>query len=284
MSLGYLYQSVDKEAERLRILNEIYNKNTLSELSPFLTKSARVLEIGPGVGLLGIEIAKGLDDPRQYTGLDQDPKQVERAKAHFAAAGLPVDSILHGSVLDIDAVSALAGQNFDVIYCRWVVAHIPVDRRDEVLAKLYTRLIPGGRLICEEGDVSTVKMRDSAVLEGDPGKMAFDHWYAFSFALEKLYHLDLRLGCKISEILASATKQPAETRYFQPLLASEREKMMFSYAIASTQAAVEQVIKADLMPFFDAEKLEEDLVGMARDGRIQIDYIQNSFAMVQSPC
>lgn len=286
MTFGYVYKSIDKEAERLKILNEIYNPSTLSKLEKFLTKEANVLEIGPGVGLLGIEITKRLSHPLQYIGLDQDSKQVERAQANFQEAGLPDCCILQGNVIEIDKITALDNRRFDIIFCRWVMAHIPAEILTFTLKNLYNRLNPGGKLICEEGDVSTVHLISKKELAGDPSKKAFEAWYGFSFALEKLYNIDLRLGIKIGQALLDATGQIPDSDTFQPRLSTPDHKIMLSYAIASTKTAVEQVVASGLVPFFDshvARTLEENLVKLAYDASIDINYIRNYFTFVKKP-
>ena len=251
-----------------------------------LFRSLCILEIGPGIGLLGIQICKLLSEPSLYCAIDQDLGQVARAKENFSNAGLSPECIVHASVLDLGTIPKLSTEKFDLIFCRWVMAHISADKRQEVIKALYERLSPGGSLVCEEGDVSCTTLKSKKDLEGSVSKRAFDTWYAFSFALEKLFPLNLRLGSDMTELLRDYTKQEPRVSIFQPKLALPEEKIMLSYAIASTRLAMKQVIENGLLPSLTDEAgktLEDDLITLANDSDVTINYIKNYITVVTKP-
>jgi 2-polyprenyl-3-methyl-5-hydroxy-6-metoxy-1,4-benzoquinol methylase len=286
MEQSYIYESIDKEAERLHILNKIYNVNSLAHLTKLITPASVVLEIGPGIGMLGAEIAEKLSSTLQYTGLEQDIQQIERAKKTFAQRDLVVlpDTFIHGSVTDIDNIEGLKNKKFDLIFCRWVIAHLPADRVSTTLTNLYQYLKPGGYLVCEEGDVSVACVVNKAPTFTSPVTQAFDKWYTFSFALEKVFNLNLRIGADIEKILAESTATHPITYTFQPRLSSSEEKMMFSYAIASTKKAREHILLQDpnfFHVFGDMDQLERDLIRLAEDQTVEIAYIKNYLTLVQ---
>src|SRR6185436_13509094 len=55
--------------------------------------------------------------------------------------------------LDITSEGALAGEQFDVIHCRFLLMHLPNPAL--VLRALYARLAPGGFLLAEEPNMCT---------------------------------------------------------------------------------------------------------------------------------
>ncbi|MDO8954145.1 MAG: class I SAM-dependent methyltransferase [Gammaproteobacteria bacterium] len=282
MNKKYVYDSTDKEAARLKILNEIYNKNTLYHLEKLMRPTSQILEIGPGVGLIGFELAKKLNAEGHYTCLDQDAQHIVRIKDRFSQSSHNKVSILQGSVIEINSIAELQNKKFDLIYCRWVIAHLPTEQIPQILESLYQRLNVGGYLVCEEGDVSTVQVLNSD--HSNPSCLAFDKWYQFSFSLEKVFNLDLRMGAKIAALLAKISQAPPSVSSFQPRLTTLREKMMFSYAIASTQLAKNYIQSKDpsiTEIIGDMDTLELDLVKMAKDQTIQIDYISNTFTSIR---
>jgi SAM-dependent methyltransferase len=102
---------------------------------------ADVLDIGCGTGSVSL-LAAGAG--HRVTGVDLAPRMVERARAKFAAAGLP------GSFLVGDATRPPTGERrFDVVLSRHLLWTLPDP--PAALRRWTGRLRPGGRLVLIEG-------------------------------------------------------------------------------------------------------------------------------------
>jgi len=114
------------------------------------TRAAHVLEIGTAIGYSGLWIATALTDDGMLITLERDESRAQRARAHFAAAG--VDR--HTTVMIGDAnryLHKIAGP-FDVIFQDGDKAQY-----SPMLDRLAELLRPGGLLITDnvlwDGDV-----------------------------------------------------------------------------------------------------------------------------------
>jgi SAM-dependent methyltransferase len=108
--------------------------------SAFLTRilgevpdGADVLEIGCGPGTDAAALAEG----RRYVGIDLSEIQLAHARA-VAPAG----RFLHGDVLDTQFPPA----SFDAVVSFYVFNHIPRDRMELLLGRIWSWLRPGGEL------------------------------------------------------------------------------------------------------------------------------------------
>ena len=75
-------------------------------------KSARVLEVGAGLGFVGLGLAKALGPAAQVLVTDHDPDAVQTLRAQIERNGLSNASAME---LDWNDASALEGQSFDVV-------------------------------------------------------------------------------------------------------------------------------------------------------------------------
>jgi SAM-dependent methyltransferase len=97
----------------------------------------RVLEIGVGNGVDAVEMAR---NGALYTGVDVTARHLELTAQHFAAAGLPVPSLVCG-----DLLATPVGGPFDFVYSFGVMHHVPNEA--EYLRRARQLLAPGGRLL-----------------------------------------------------------------------------------------------------------------------------------------
>lgn len=112
---------------------EVVHQFLLAELPG---PGARILDLGCGTGhYCGRLAAAG----HQVVGIDLDPAMVAQAQRQYPAAEF--------RRLDLLDISTLPGPGaFDLTYCIGnVAAHLPQERVPELLAKLATRLAPGGK-------------------------------------------------------------------------------------------------------------------------------------------
>ena len=96
-----------------------------------------LLELGPGPGYVGLELAKQLH-PRTLTGCDISPAMLQIAQKNAAGYGIPAQYVL-GSVLALP----FEGESFDGVFSNGSLHEWerPVKAFDEI----YRVLRPGGR-------------------------------------------------------------------------------------------------------------------------------------------
>lgn len=111
------------------------------EIASFLTPEARLLDVGCGGGHLLEHLARRHPDA-SYTGLDQSPGQVARARKRLGDSA----EILQGDAL----AQPFADATFDIVVSVASIKHWPDARKG--LFECLRVLRPGGRLYIVEGD------------------------------------------------------------------------------------------------------------------------------------
>lgn len=109
----------------------------------FITKSARVVDIGCGYGLLANYISSKSEE-RQVLGLDGSKRRIEMAKG----AGQDIKNVTF-AVKDISNIEL---DNFDVAIMSDFLHHLSFDCQKRLLDKIASNLKSGSRLIILEVD------------------------------------------------------------------------------------------------------------------------------------
>jgi len=109
------------------------------------TKSARVLEIGAGMGrFLQFLGESGYEN---FLGVDISPESIHYCKEK----GIEKVQLIN-NIMDFSTSSG----NFDLIVMNDVIEHLPKDETIATLRRLYERLNSGGRLIVKTGNLSSL--------------------------------------------------------------------------------------------------------------------------------
>jgi|GEM_PF-4642422 len=160
---NYMFDNTQElEGERLHICNVTHNPHSLKFISPLikeLPKRSQVMELGCGGGELAAEVVRLLPEESTLHLVDRSEDQLLRAKSIFKSTG-PSESVkINAHKLDIvkeaDALKRIG--KMDLIYCRWVICHIPDADRIDAIATILWALKPGGVFILEDGDNSSVQ-------------------------------------------------------------------------------------------------------------------------------
>ena len=109
-------------------------------------KADKVLEIGCGQGV-GARIIYDLFKPRQYFGIDLDPRMIRRATNK--AGGLPNATFAEGDVANLDFPDA----SFDLVIDFGIVHHVPNWR--DALAEVHRVLEVDGEFLFEDLSLET---------------------------------------------------------------------------------------------------------------------------------
>jgi SAM-dependent methyltransferase len=155
--VSYIHGTEPSEQERLAALNRLTNAPFVRFLG--VTKGARVLEVGSGLGILAAEVAAAAEDVHVVG--------VEGAAAQLAAA---VSDPRVEYVLGDAHALRFPDASFDLVYGRYILEHVSDPER--VVAEMHRVARVGARVAVCENDVSLMRV--------DPPCPAFDEvWSAF---------------------------------------------------------------------------------------------------------
>jgi SAM-dependent methyltransferase len=148
----------ERERERLEAVEQTWDRGTIRHLVELgVGRGWRCLEVGAGAGSIAGWLARRVAPHGSVLATDVDTALLER----LHAPGLEV--LRHDVVRD-----ELPEGEFDLVHARMVLQHLP--ERDAALARLVAALRPGGWLLLEDSDwssllASTPSLRDLAVLK-----------------------------------------------------------------------------------------------------------------------
>jgi ubiquinone/menaquinone biosynthesis C-methylase UbiE len=139
-------------AEQERLLQQAeYWRESLIPLGLDYRPGERVLEIGCGAGAaLGV-LADRFPDVR-FAGIDREPRQIDFAREHLAAHGVPAADLRIG---DAGALPWLEG-TFDHVFMIWFIEHMPDSL--PILREARRVLRPGGTIVATETDYTTFQV------------------------------------------------------------------------------------------------------------------------------
>ncbi len=146
---GYALATGAIEVKRLDILNQLYGSETEKWLMEAgLSVGMRVADIGCGSGNITRWLAEQVGETGSVVGLDASSAQIEQA------LNLTNETNLNNIMFRVGDIykPGLPPHSFDLVYCRLVLMHLtrPLDG----LRQLKALLKPGGRLVCEEMNIS----------------------------------------------------------------------------------------------------------------------------------
>lgn len=269
--MNYLFPSNDIEAQRLLRLNELYNPNIINCIEPYVHTNMRVLELGPGIGLMGVWFAKKIGNSENYTALDISKEQLQRLDAVFEQSGIEKPNTIVGDLTQIQALIE-ANRQYDIIYARWVLEYLPVNLRIEMLSILYRDYLnDNGLLIIEAGNLLPCQTINSVT------NQAFDDWYNLTLKLQEPCKFDFTYGKHMLDELAKTELtlkyQPSK---FQPILSSIKEKEILALAIPGSR---EFIINLGLTNKEESLLLEKGLKALATSSDISIKFVENTIAI-----
>ncbi|MBV9387034.1 MAG: class I SAM-dependent methyltransferase [Chroococcidiopsidaceae cyanobacterium CP_BM_ER_R8_30] len=224
-SSGYTLATGAAEVERLDILNRIYGLKTeclLREVG--LSEGMRVVDVGCGSGIITRWIAKQVKEKGSVIGFDASPEQIEQARILTAETGLK--NIVY-QVADVYA-PGLPLNSFDLVFCRLVLMHLthPVD----ALHQMKALLKPGGRLVCEEMDLSYMTC--------DPFSEAFKRLVDLDLALSDHRGQHHRLGSWLFRLFLEVGLSEMKIEFHLPCVKQVENKRLTEISFAQISTAL----------------------------------------------
>lgn len=195
------------------------------------------------------------------------------------AKNVPNAELVHGSVVNIDQISQLAGRKFDLVYFRWVLAYTDREKFPETLGKLYDFVDPHGILICEECNVYNVYCAD-AITGARISYPPLDQWLKLSADVDRRFNANFGLGETLRELLINTThdEQKVEIKNYQPLLADQYTKSILFFGMRSARSTI---LEAGIRQPQEFDALVSELEELASNSNIGIYYVENTIGLVR---
>ncbi len=238
---SYALATGEAAAHRLRILHGLYGPGSRRMLvEAGLCRGMRVADFGCGVGLVTALLAELVGPEGHVVGLDSSAAQLDQARERMAAGGTNIHFTL-ASAID----SGLPPASFDLVYCRFLLLHLPEPGR--ALREMGALLKPNGILVCEDGDLTSAGSEPPSAL----GAFA-DLWGRLGPARG----VDYTLGRRLFQMVQAAGFRAPEITFNQPVLARGENKRFLELSVAEAGPAF---VDAGLIT---AEQLERTVAEM----------------------
>jgi SAM-dependent methyltransferase len=202
----------------------------------------RVADFGCGVGLVTALLAELVGREGHVVGLDASAAQLALARERMPAGSTNI-RFVEASATD----SGLPPASFDLVYCRFLLLHLPEPER--ALREMGALLKPNGILVCEDGDLTSASSEPPSAL----GAFA-DLWGRLGPARG----VDYTLGRRLFQMVQAAGFPAPEITFNQPVLARGENKRFLELSVAEAGPAF---VEAGLIT---AEQLERTLAEMVR--------------------
>jgi 2-polyprenyl-3-methyl-5-hydroxy-6-metoxy-1,4-benzoquinol methylase len=177
----YILASDRSGHERLRMLCEIHDPHTKTLLCKAgLSAEHRYVEFGCGLGYVARWAAT---QASHVTAIDLSEEHLGEARRLGAAANLRNVVWINASIYE----HGLSEDSFDFAYARWILTHL--NRPIHAMRKVLKALKPGGVMVCEEPDIST--------LYTEPVSWAYKRYQEIAMAAVERRGLDYAAGRRL---------------------------------------------------------------------------------------
>lgn len=253
--------SKEIEQQRLQILSELYDENSYQWIAKYLTKGASVLEFGPGDGQMASKIVKDIGSSGSYLGIEASEERVKAAKVNLGDATNA--EFRHQDA--IEAAKALPKGSYDVIYFRWFLWVLPETDREQFLLNIFQLLKPGGVIIAEEADMTT--------LACSPEHPSITEYKRYTEARCKKRGHPMQLGPEFPTIFSRINPSASEVEHakFQPTATTPFHKKLVYLGLASAEIALKEAGVAEDR----IETLKTDMHSIAEEDKYAISSTTN---------
>jgi SAM-dependent methyltransferase len=237
-------------AYRLRILHGLYGPGTRRVLlDAGLRRGMRVADLGCGVGMVTAQLADLVGPEGHVVGIDSSGAQLAQARGRLSSG--------RGNTRFVEASAADTGlprESFDLVYCRFLLIHLPEPER--ALREMRAVLKPGGVLVCEDGDLTSAGSEPPSAL----GAFA-DLWGRLGPARR----VDYTLGRRLFQMVQDAGFPEPEVSFNQPVVARGENKRLLELSVAEAGPAF---IEAGLLTAAELERGLAEMRRLASDGTV----------------
>jgi SAM-dependent methyltransferase len=239
----YVLATGEAAAYRLRLLHSLYEEGTRRVLlDAGLRPGMCVADVGCGVGMVTALLAELAGPKGHVVGIDASGAQLALAHQRLHSGSNKI-SFVEASAID----TGLPHESFDLIYCRFLLIHLPEPER--ALREMRALLKPNGILVCEDGDLTSAGSEPPSILE------AFAKLFG---RLGPKRGVDYTLGRRLYQMVLATGFPAPEITFSQPVRARGEDKRLLELSVAEAGPAF---VEAGLIA---AEELEQALVEMRR--------------------
>lgn len=240
----YIIRSGAAAESRLELLARICWPATEQFLHRRGAFRGRVLDVGCGSGDVAMRmIAAGADEA---VGIDINAEVVANAQARTAASGSAATFRPAG----IDEVGGADLRDFDVVYARCVLSHLPDPRA--AMAALWRGVAPGGVLMIEDVEV--------AATWGSPPSTALARYRELYVAAAHANGASPAVGAELAGFLHDLGAAEVEVDITQPVLRTAADQMIHA---ATMDAIANPVITRGLATAEEVDGLVRTLTDYA---------------------
>lgn len=189
---GYALARAPEEYERLRAQSRVWETATTRVLDEVgLAAGERCLDAGCGPGETMRLMAERVGPSGSVTGVDVDATLGEAAIAMLRDHG---HRQCQFAAVDVTADAALPGGQFDLVYARLLLYHLP--ERVAVLGRLWDAVAPGGHLVVQDYDVRSTDV--------EPALETVEEFKRVVTAAFSAAGCDIHVGSRLPELFAQA--------------------------------------------------------------------------------
>jgi len=211
----YLHGTAPDEQDRLGLMNELLNANSLHEVH--LAPGERVLDVGCGLGQLSRDMARQVGQSGIVVGIERSSEQLAVARQLAAEAGEERFVEFRDGPAEQLPLAAAEWGTFDVAHARFLLEHVPDPVT--VVRQMVRAVRPGGRIVLEDDPHDTLRLW--------PDPPGFQHlWQAYMRTYDRL-GTDPLTGHRLVAILVQAGAQPTRNAWpFFGACAGQRELLL----------------------------------------------------------
>jgi SAM-dependent methyltransferase len=236
--------------ERLRLLSTVLAPTTNHFLDRVgVAAGMRCLDVGCGGGDVTWELARRVGRSGLVVGLDFDEQVLALAREDADAEGLA-----NVTFRQLDAMGLHDGAEFDVVYARFLLTHLPDWRRG--LRRMIAATRPGGRIAIEDIDFTGHICH--------PECPAFRRYVVLYQEAVMRHGADPNIGPKLAEAMIDQGVRDVSVDVVQPVFLSGDGKRI---AAVTMERIAARAIEADLATAAEVRQIVGELEEFARDSR-----------------
>jgi ubiquinone/menaquinone biosynthesis C-methylase UbiE len=239
----YVLATGDAGADRLRLLQRVMEPGTSRALhAAGLGPGMKAVDIGCGIGMVTRQIANIVGPKGRVTGIDASAEQIDVARREcrdFDRVGFMVASAYE---------TTLPRETYDLAYCRFVLCHL--ERPLDALKEMLSLLRPGGVLLCEDQEAST--------LASVPPTLAYANAARKTVELALKRGVDMDLGVRLPGLLRALPLADVQVSIWQAAYFRGEEKRFYEHTLAE---AAPLIVASGVTT---QEEVEERIEGMRR--------------------
>lgn len=263
----YVLATGDEGADRLAVVEGVHGEDTERLLTRVgLHPGMRVVDVGCGVGLVTMRMARLVAPDGEVVGVDISPEQVKAAEQRAQQEGIRNVRFV---VAPADKTGLEPG-TFDVAYARFLLMHVP--RPMEVVREMVALLRRGGQLVLEDGDFTAPYC--------NPPSAAFDRCFELYREVIRRQGANPEIGPWLSVLAMEAGLVSLNVAVVQPVLKEGPAKRLPEWTLTEAMPAI---LEAGLATAEEITAIAEEMARLAADPTTEFGMAQMTQVWATKP-